>query len=93
MDEKSVVYNVRIEYGDLIKNQEDIGKRIDELKEKQLNLDTSTKANRDAFKENAQQLKALEQQQKLNTKVLGDLTTAEKQNTDTTNFNNNSIKL
>jgi hypothetical protein len=90
-DEKSVVYNVRIEYGDLIKNQEDIGKRIDELKEKQLNLDTSTKANRDAFKENAQQLKALEQQQKLNTKVLGDLTTAEKQNTDTTNFNNNSI--
>ena len=91
MDEKSVVYNVRIEYGDLIKNQEDIGKRIDELKEKQLNLDTSTKANRDAFKENAQQLKALEQQQKLNTKVLGDLTTAEKQNTDTTNFNNNSI--
>lgn len=91
MDEKSVVYNVRIEYGDLIKNQEDIGKRIDELKEKQLNLDTSTKANRDAFKDNAQQLKALEQQQKLNTKVLGDLTTAEKQNTDTTNFNNNSI--
>jgi hypothetical protein len=91
MDDKSVVYNVRIEYGDLIKNQEDIGKRIDELKEKQLNLDTSTKANRDAFKDNAQQLKALEQQQKLNTKVLGDLTTAEKQNTDTTNFNNNSI--
>jgi hypothetical protein len=91
MDEKSVVYNVRIEYGDLIKNQEDIGKRIDELKEKQLNLDTSTKANRDAFKDNAQQLKALEQQQKLNTKVLGELTTAEKQNTDTTNFNNNSI--
>ena len=90
-DDKSVVYNVRIEYGDLIKNQEDIGKRIDELKEKQLNLDTSTKANRDAFKDNAQQLKALEQQQKLNTKVLGDLTTAEKQNTDTTNFNNNSI--
>jgi hypothetical protein len=90
-EDKSVVYNVRIEYGDLIKNQEDIGKRIDELKEKQLNLDTSTKANRDAFKDNAQQLKALEQQQKLNTKVLGELTTAEKQNTDTTNFNNNSI--
>ena len=34
-EDKSVVYNVRIEYGDLIKNQEDIGKRIDELKEKQ----------------------------------------------------------
>jgi hypothetical protein len=90
-DEKSVVYNVRIEYGDLVKNQEDIGKRIDELREKQLNLDTSTKENQKAFRDNAQQLKALEQQQKLNTKVLGDLTTAEKQNTDSTNFNNNSI--
>jgi hypothetical protein len=62
------------------------------LREEQSKLDVSTKENQKAFRDNNAQLKALEGQYKLNEKSIGDLSTAEKANTDTTNFNNNSIK-
>jgi hypothetical protein len=92
MDEKSIVYNVDIQFGELQKNQEEIKKRISDLREEQSKLDVSTKENQKAFRDNNAQLKALEGQYKLNEKSIGDLSTAEKANTDTTNFNNNSIK-
>ena len=91
-DEKSIVYNVDIQFGELQKNQEEIKKRISDLREEQSKLDVSTKENQKAFRDNNAQLKALEGQYKLNEKSIGDLSTAEKANTDTTNFNNNSIK-
>ena len=91
-DEKSIVYNVDIQFGELQKNQEEIKKRISDLREEQSKLDVSTKENQKAFRDNNAQLKALEGQYKLNEKSIGDLSNAEKANTDTTNFNNNSIK-
>jgi hypothetical protein len=91
-DEKSIIYNVDIQFGELQKNQEDIKKRISDLREEQSKLDVSTKENQKAFRDNNAQLKALEGQYKLNEKSIGDLSNAEKANTDTTNFNNNSIK-
>jgi hypothetical protein len=91
-DEKSIVYNVDIQFGELQKNQEEIKKRISDLREEQSKLDVSTKENQKAFRDNNAQLKALEGQYKLNEKSIGELSNAEKANTDTTNFNNNSIK-
>lgn len=91
-DEKSIVYNVDIQFGELQKNQEEIKKRISDLREEQSKLDVSTKENQKAFRDNNAQLKALEGQYKLNEKSINELSNAEKANTDTTNFNNNSIK-
>jgi len=91
-DEKSIIYNVDIQFGELQKNQEEIKKRISDLREEQSKLDVSTKENQKAFRDNNAQLKALEGQYKLNEKSIGELSNAEKANTDTTNFNNNSIK-
>ena len=88
-DEKSIVYNVDIQFGELQKNQEEIKKRISDLREEQSKLDVSTKENQKAFRDNNAQLKALEGQYKLNEKSIGDLSTAEKANTDTTNFKYN----
>ena len=42
-DEKSVVYNVSIEYGGLKQSQEDIQKRIVDLRNEQSKLDATTK--------------------------------------------------
>ena len=90
-DEKSVVYNVSIEYGALKQSQEDIQKRIVELRNEQSKLDASTKEGQKAIRENNAALAALSSQYKTNQKALNDLTTAEKGNTDSINFNNNSI--
>jgi hypothetical protein len=90
-DEKSVVYNVSIEYGALKQSQEDIQKRIVELRNEQSKLDATTKEGQKAIRENTAALSALNSQYKTNQKALNDLTTAEKGNTDSINFNNNSI--
>lgn len=90
-DEKSVVYNVSIEYGGLKQSQEDIQKRIVELRNEQSKLDATTKEGQKAIRENTASLSALNTQYKTNQKALNDLTTAEKGNTDSINFNNNSI--
>lgn len=90
-DEKSVVYNVSIEYGALKQSQEDIQKRIVELRNEQGKLDATTKEGQKAIRENTAALSALNTQYKTNQKALNDLTTAEKGNTDSINFNNNSI--
>ena len=90
-DEKSVVYNVSIEYGALKQSQEDIQKRIVELRNEQSKLDATTKEGQKAIRENNAALSALNSQYKTNQKGLNDLTTAEKSNTDSINFNNNSI--
>ena len=90
-DEKSVVYNVSIEYGALKQSQEDIQKRIVELRNEQSKLDATTKEGQKAIRENNAALSALNSQYKTNQKGLNDLTTAEKANTDSINFNNNSI--
>jgi hypothetical protein len=90
-DEKSVVYNVSIEYGALKQSQEDIQKRIVELRNEQSKLDATTKEGQKAIRENNAALSALNSQYKTNQKALNDLTTAEKGNTDSINFNNNSI--
>jgi hypothetical protein len=90
-DEKSVVYNVSIEYGALKQSQEDIQKRIVELRNEQSKLDATTKEGQKAIRENTASLSALNTQYKTNQKALNDLTTAEKGNTDSINFNNNSI--
>jgi hypothetical protein len=76
----------------LISKQEQITSSIKQLQAEQLNLNGSTKENRKAFQENAAQLGLLQKQQKLVTTQLGQLTDADKANTDATNFNNNSIK-
>jgi len=90
-DEKSIVYNVSIEYGALKQSQEDIQKRIVELRNQQSKLDASTKEGQKAIRENNAALSALNSQYKTNQKALNDLTTAEKANTDSINYNNNSI--
>ena len=90
-DEKSVVYNVSIEYGALKQSQEDIQKRIVELRNEQSKLDTTTKEGQKAIRENNAALSALNSQYKTNQKGLNDLTSAEKANTDSINYNNNSI--
>lgn len=90
-DEKSVVYNVSIEYGALKQSQEDIQKRIVELRNEQSKLDATTKEGQKAIRENTAALSALNTQYKTNQKGLNDLTSAEKANTDSINFNNNSI--
>ena len=90
-DEKSVVYNVSIEYGALKQSQEDIQKRIVELRNEQSKLDATTKEGQKAIRENNAALSALNSQYKTNQKGLNDLTSAEKANTDSINFNNNSI--
>ena len=90
-DEKSVVYNVSIEYGALKQSQEDIQKRIVELRNEQSKLDATTNEGQKAIRENTASLSALNTQYKTNQKALNDLTTAEKGNTDSINFNNNSI--
>lgn len=90
--EKSAVFKVSIDYGDLEKNQQTIKQRIAELTNEQLKLDASSKENQKTFKENAATLRVLDAQQKLNQKSLDALTEAEKKSTDQVNFNNNSIK-
>ena len=90
-DEKSVVYNVSIEYGALKQSQEDIQKRIVDLRNEQSKLDATTKEGQKAIRENNASLAALSSQYKTNQKALNDLTTAEKSNTDSIDFNNNSI--
>jgi hypothetical protein len=90
-DEKSVVYNVSIEYGGLKQSQEDIQKRIVDLRNEQSKLDATTKEGQKAIRENTAALSALNTQYKTNEKALKDLTSAEKSNIDSTNFANNSI--
>jgi len=90
-EEKSIVYNVSIEYGALKQSQEDIQKRIVELRNEQSKLDATTKEGQKAIRENNAALSALNSQYKTNQKALNDLTTAEKANTDSINYNNNSI--
>lgn len=90
--EKSAVFKVEVDFGDLEKNQQAIKQKIAEITNAQLQLDVSTKENQKTFKENASTLKTLDAQMKLNEKTLNGLTEAEKKNTDQTNFNNNSIK-
>jgi len=90
-DEKSIVYNVSVEYGALKQSQEDIQKRIVELRNQQSKLDASTKEGQKAIRENTAALSALNTQYKTNQKALNDLTTAEKANTDNINVGNNSI--
>lgn len=90
--EKSAVFKVEVDFGDLEKNQQAIKQRINEIRNEQLQLDASSKENQKTFKENNSTLRTLEQQLKLNQKALNDLTSAEKASTDRTNFANNSIK-
>lgn len=92
MADKTIVYSVDVEYGNLIKNSEDIKSKIKEITNAQLDLDISTKENRKTFNENKSILKSLEAQLKLNQKATNDLTDTEKKATDTQNFANNSIK-
>lgn len=90
--EKSAVFKVEIDFGDFQKNQEDIQSRINNIRNEQVKLDVSSKENQKTFAENNKTLKALEGQLKINAKALNEITQAERANTDTTNFNNNSIK-
>ncbi len=90
--DKTIVFGIKVDTTDLISKQEQITSSIKQLQAEQLNLNGSTKANRQAFQENAAQLSLLQKQQKLVTTQLGQLTDADKANTDATNFNNNSIK-
>ncbi len=90
--EKSAVLKVEVDFGDLEKSGAEIKSRINDIRNEQLKLDVSSKENQKTFKENAATLRTLEQQQKLNQKAINELTNAEKVNTDTTNFANNSIK-
>lgn len=89
---KTAVFKVEVDFGDLEKNQATIKQRISEIRNEQLQLDASSKENQKTFKDNNATLKTLEQQLKLNQKALNDLTDAEKNSTDKTNFANNSIK-
>lgn len=91
-DNKTIVYNVKVDTSDLTTQSKQVESQIKTLIAEQTKLDGSTKENRKQFQENAAQLRILEQQQKLVTKQLGSLTAEEKANTDATNFNNNSIK-
>lgn len=90
--DKTIVFGIKVDTTDLISKQEQITSSIKQLQAEQLNLNGSTKENRKAFQENAAQLSLLQKQQKLVTTQLGQLTDADKANTDATNFNNNSIK-
>lgn len=90
--EKSAVFKVEVDFGNLEANQATIKQKIAEITNAQLQLDVSTKENQKTFKENAATLRALDAQMKLNEKTLNGLSEAEKKNTDQTNFNNNSIK-
>lgn len=91
-DNKTIVYNVKVDTSDLTTQSKQVESQIKTLIAEQTKLDGSTKENRKQFQENAAQLRILEQQQKLVSKQLGALTAEEKANTDATNFNNNSIK-
>lgn len=91
-DEKTIVYNVKVDTSDLSTQSKQIQSQISTLIAEQTKLDGSTKENRKQFQENAATLRVLEQQQKLVSKQLGALTADEKANTDSVNFNNNSIK-
>jgi hypothetical protein len=90
--DKTIVFGIKVDTTDLISKQEQITSSIKQLQAEQLNLNGSTKENRKAFQENAAQLGLLQKQQKLVATQLGQLTDADKANTDATNFNNNSIK-
>jgi hypothetical protein len=91
-DSKTIIYSVDIEYGNLVKNSEDIKTKIKDLTTAQTNLDLSNKENQKSYRENTTQLKMLQSQLKLNENEVNKFTEAEKLNTDATNFNNNSIK-
>jgi hypothetical protein len=91
-DSKTIIYSVDIEYGNLVKNSEDIKTKIKDLTIAQTNLDTSSKENQKTYRENTTQLKMLQSQLKLNETEVNKFTESEKANTDATNFNNNSIK-
>lgn len=91
-DEKTIVYGIKIDTTDLNNQAKAVQDRIEQLRAEQNNLSAETAEGRKQFKENAAQLRVLEQQQKLVQKQLGALTDEERRNTDATNFNNNSIK-
>lgn len=91
-NEKSALLTVGLDIGDFEKVQAALQSRINEVNNAQLKLDAGSKENQKTFAENKKVLSILDQQMKINQKALNELTDAEKKNTDTTNFSNNSIK-